>query len=688
MPLLPAVVPAIPETRTEIVPARLARKIAPLFGVPWADSPFGDHTWVSDFGQITLSEIARGAPLPTRSRAGTLVDRGGDSWELVDRVGITGRSGSLPNEIANATLNRFGPDTKAAVILTAVNRLLDPIRQAVDEVAPMLVGDRGAPLSPGLRLAGWAALMIEAFRSQPALFAAGIRSRAIQRQLAVTWDVPRAPSAAAIPLTRCEISAVDVPVAPSRPRDLEVVDATIGALGVLDGAGSAPLARSQLHEETVGQLLFRLLAVGTLQDASHLWLSERAPGSLAVEALVPPTSLVDRFVRQTLRSTGIGDAALDGGGDVPAIPDLGRFIALPPMARRAVVIALLAILRQIQSTPTARERSRSMVLARLDELAELLARGFPDDDPVGAIGRCRVALMRVHTLRHDAGVDLGPAFRELLAATICCEELFRSGDLDRGAAAEIVSASNIEVNAVRWTNARRPDAGLPEPGELDELLRRRWQVYLDMLEVPPEVVTGADVRPDGLIGYHLHNYAAFLASHADREADLLAAVRLYRELVVPAREQFFSRTGSFEPLRIALQTASRATTALAESAVGRSDLAGARTWAALGRDLIMRALADDSTRELLAEATESACRFALRGAPALVVAGELAVGDSVRSDAEQAAALLAVARRWERRAVGDDPGQFARHDEVAFLAPRVDALLTATAAPAVPAAES
>ena len=69
MALLPAVVPQLVEKRSELVPARLARKVAALFGVPSGENPYGPLTWVCDFTTITVTEIARGAPLPTRAAA-------------------------------------------------------------------------------------------------------------------------------------------------------------------------------------------------------------------------------------------------------------------------------------------------------------------------------------------------------------------------------------------------------------------------------------------------------------------------------------------------------------------------------------------------------------------------------------------------------------------------------------------
>lgn len=669
MSLLPAVVPAIPEARSGVVPARLARKVGPLFGVAWPDGPFGSRTWVSDYGRITLSEIARGAPLPARGQASAA--DGDDTF--VSR--FAGPAHQLPNEIANATLNRFGPDTKAAVVLTAANELLGPVRDAITSV-PELVDVDGLPAHPALRLVAWAGLVVEAFRSQPALVAAGIRARAIQRPLTLLWDLPVAPCSAGVPLTRCEIGAPHGTVATSCPRDLDVADATFRALEFLDDSAADPLARARVHDLVVGQLLDRLLVAGTNQDSSHLWLSERTADGLAVEALVPAAGLIDRFARQTLTLMGFDPATLDRPPPLPRPPEPALLSGAPLLTRRATVLAHLAVLRQVHQSPSAREAARADVLDRLDAVLALVRRTLPEGDPVRALGTCRAALMAVQVLRHDAGHDITAAVSALRDAARHCEDLSRTGLLDRGAAAEILAASNVEINAVRFTNATLPGAGLPAGEELDAEVRDRWSRVLSLLEVAGDPAADQPVRLAGLLGYHLHNYAAYLASHPTDAADLAAAVRLFRDVVIPARATFVARSASFEPLRRSLHMGARATTALALIDPGRS-----REWAALGREWIERALADEGTRRLLAEPTEAGCRFALRAAPALLLAVELEVPEAGPSDVAEAEAMLDLARRWELRAVGPQRARHVRHPEIDDLEARIAVVRAKAAVP-------
>lgn len=671
MSLLPAVVPDIPEVRSELVPARIARKVAPLFGVAWHEGPFGAQSWVCDYGKITLSEIARGAPLPTRAQAAVLATDRDRPWQLVDRVAVTRGPGTLPHEIANATLNRFGPDTKAAVVLTAVNRLLAPVGDAIEAALPFVIGSGPAMLPFELRLAVWAGLLIEVFRSQPALVAAGIRARTIQREL-VLWRVPLSAELVGFPLTRCEIGPDDQGSnLLGRPRTLDVADRTFRALQVRaawQGLDSAE-PDSRLLDDTIDLLLRRLLAIGTPNDASHLWLSEREPGHLVLEAHVPPTPIVDLFVGQAVRMLGGRDDAVRQR--MPVVPTSGELAALNPLARRAVVIGLLTLVRHIQFAHASRDSTRADVLDVLGTVDRIARESLDPGDPVRALARCRVADMVVHTLRHDVRNDLARPVAELRTALRWVQELFRAGIVDRGAAAEAISSANVELNVVRWTNADRPDASrLPDPVELHDELRSNWLVFHDALQLH-------SAEAEQTAGYHLHNYAAFLASprvpdepdddHGMSD-DLRESVRLFTDVVIPARDAFHAATGVFRPLRHSLQIASRATTRLAEAARRRGDTAEARQWAERGLGWVRRILDDAATARTLdgsVPPTERVVRLALLTVPALLTAVRSGVPDAGTAELRIARQHLELVRAWEETIGGGE--NHARHHEVVTL---------------------
>ncbi len=662
MSLLPAEVPDIPELRSGIVPARLARKVAPLFGIAWEQGPFGTRTWVSDYSKITLSEIARGAPLPTRTQAARIADSG----RAPDGDRFVAAAASLPNEIANATLSRFGPDTKAAVVLTAANRLLRPVTDAMARVLPMLTDTLGRPLPVRLRLAAWAGLVIETFRSQPALVAAAIRARAIQRELVVAWELPLARRLAGLALTRCEIGANDLEDASrstATPDTFDLVDRTIDTLGLPVGGDAG--ARDPRHDELVERLLRSLLEMGTPRNASHLWLSERQPRQLVVEAFVAPTNLINLYVTAT--DSGPDDAVV-----LPRVPDERSAAELSVLERRVLVLGLLTVLRQLRFDIEGRERTRAEIIPTLDAVSALTDRILPDDDPVRVVVRCHLADMRVHTLRQSTANDLRGPLDDLAHGVRRCTDLLRRNVLDRGAAAEAIGSACVEINAVRWTNATDPAAGLPDPAELDTLARAGWATFHEAMEIDQDD-PAADARIQiGLAGYHLHNYAAFLASHVDDVAALTRAVTLFETVVLPARERFFEHTKSFLPLRHSLQVASRGTTRLGELARTAADLAGARGWAERGRAWIVRALAHAQTTAMLDQVAEPSAHFALRAAPALLLAVELGTPGTDAADVRQADRLVGVAEAWQQRVTDGHLARYPRHDEVVALRARVD----------------
>jgi hypothetical protein len=480
-------------------------------------------------------------------------------------------------------------------------------------------------------------------------------------------------------MTRCEIGAPWTTPTPVLPRDLDLVDATFDALDLLSQA-DGPVLRDARQEIVVGQLLHRLLDVGTLRDASHLWISARGPGQLVVEALFTPASIVDRFVDQALRSL------LDPGGylrekrqevtdgeRLPAVPDQASLAGRPVLTRRTVLLALFGAVRKVLMSKLAREHSRAETRDWLGRLRVLTEEVLASDDPVRAMMLCRIDLTRLDLIRHDEGQDSRELVETLIRSSQHCVGLFEARILDRGAAAEIVSAVNRQLDAVRRAIADRgalPDRPVTvtkvDVAGLDTLIRDQWRAWLRMVETDDEQLAGGDL-PD-LLAYHLHNYAAFLANHPDSVVDLTAALALFRDVVLPARERFVRRTGLFEPLRTTLQMVTAATTGLADLAAAAGDRAAARTWATFGYDWINRAVAFPGTWAMVDEGTEDACRFALRAAPALLAAMELGVaGVDVPAGLEAVDRLLAGARRW------DDSvrGTFIRRHEIETLTIRL-----------------
>lgn len=185
-------VPQRPSGPRAPLPPRLARNVAAMFGVPVPDSPTG-LTWAGDYNRVSVLDIARGAPTPGRGRTFAVDDGIPGGYGLAERTvqqlgGPAGQGREVTravrttlDDIPPGSLNEYGPDTRAAVVVAASDLLFGSLADVFDETLQLLsVKESGVVADPG-RLAIWAFLLSEVFRCQPALTAAAIQATGIQR---------------------------------------------------------------------------------------------------------------------------------------------------------------------------------------------------------------------------------------------------------------------------------------------------------------------------------------------------------------------------------------------------------------------------------------------------------------------------------------------------------------------------
>lgn len=682
MSLLPAVVPLTAERRSEVVPARLARNVAPLFGVVSPVNPFAPLTWTCDFNQITISEIARGAPAVSRTQAERELTRPPDDWTVHGRAIVAARGVALPNEIINATTNRFGPHTKAAMMLTASNVLLEPLASAMGAGLALLSGD-GSQLPLGLRITAWASVAIEIYRSQPALVQAAIKARAIQRE---SMDSPRFPRATRLrghDLARCEIAA-DGPRQRRRdqtthPRDLMFLDHTARDLrlpdhdlptAAVDDDGNVSTMRDQA-DELIAQLTTLLVNASEPGGVGCVWISEGEPGQAVAEAMLPASGLVEDLLEYWSAVHGGIDEAAEATFPI-RIPTAAEVVELPATVVRVLCLALLGVVRHLRRQVGGESLCMTGFLARLDELTALAVGALDADDATRAVVTARAAVLRVALARHDTTNPLRALLDDLCVRTDDCLRLRDAGVLDRGAAADVLSAACIELNAVRWTNAERPGSGLPKPSELDDLVRRYWRAYSEILEVDPD---SPDADAQRGIGHHLHNYATFLASHVENEVDLVEADRLFRELVLPARQRLYRRTGVFGPLGRSYAAAARVITRLAEMQADAGQAETARALAETSHEWISRVVDDREFEWLLGQHSDQAGLFALQAAPSLLLALELRGHPVGPDDRVRLGSVVDTIDRWLAHVTGGKAGNYVREAEVRRIRERTKQLL-------------
>ncbi|CAL9642244.1 hypothetical protein SUDANB95_06348 [Actinosynnema sp. ALI-1.44] len=665
MALLPAVVPLVVEKRSELVPARLARKVAPLFGVPSEQNPFRPLTWVCDFTTITASEIARGAPLPTRAAQAELRERAHDGeWVVHDRAVVPTSGRALPNEIVPATVNRFGPDTKAAVVLTATNVLLAPVTEAIATALPLLRAGDGGELPTVQWIAAWAATAVEVYRSQPALVVAAIKARAIQRESLSAPLFPWADRLASRPKARCEIGAVPPgtgdPV--TRPRDLDFLDGV--AVARLNATGALPSAedRESAGGAGVGDRLVELLIslmvdMGAPDSAGYVWVSEREPGQAVVEAMVPSSGLVRELVETWAHGPGLlaradefADALADAIARPVRLPSPAHVAVLPVLARRAVVLAAMGIVRQMGLLAPSSWVTGPEFAALLDDVEGLLSTVDPED-PLVPETRLRLAVQRAGVRRHAGTADESTVTALREAADAC----LASGALDRGTLADVLTVTCMELNMLRaFTSAEPTDP-----------LRRYWAAFAEAIEVD----LFAPDADHSAISFPLHNYAAFLGGNKDSEPDLRAALHLFTHSVIPGRTRLFNRDRDFRPLARSLYLAADAAAALA-----RLVPAEAEEWAGQAFSWIRQVMADPRFTPGRLHPRLDDCLFALRAAPVLLLAVETGVAPDREPVLSHADELIRLVERWLKETT--DGRESAYHPAVATLRSRLTTLLT------------
>ena len=213
----------------EILITKAGLKVGPLFGVPNPDGPFGQQSWLASYNDITLEEIARGAPKPPKDvvkqmQADGLLDSSGNIIQEAGKQAgyIPYQSyiyGKTPNQLVPASQYKFGPNAKDAIILEGVNFLFRPQTQLIAEAVQTLLFRR---LPPDDRIRTYGAMIFGAFRPQPALFWAGMTAETLQ-QAAIPLNIPLSPRLMGVSRARSEFGAHRKGAVPHQPLELDIV---------------------------------------------------------------------------------------------------------------------------------------------------------------------------------------------------------------------------------------------------------------------------------------------------------------------------------------------------------------------------------------------------------------------------------------------------------------------------------
>ncbi|GAA0743610.1 hypothetical protein Drose_15100 [Dactylosporangium roseum] len=650
MHVFPAAIPSAEAPRVDVVEVRVARKVAPLFGLGADLEPFR-RTWVCDYTQLSLAEIGRGAPFPdraTRARwdaeppPGATPADGGAGWAWSGRAVWSG-AGTLPGALSNATLNRYGPDTKAAVVLSAANRLLRGPSAAVAAAARWLA-ETGCDAE--VRLAVWAGLVLEVYRAQPALVVAAVQARQVQRSLSARWGGQVDPAGVTAAGAPCEIGPPsgrgdqDETAARWRPTDFDLVDATLPALRLADDSPIGPgLVTSDAVDDMASAWCHRLLGIGR-PGRGVLWLIEEPGGARRVQAMVRVGAVVAPFVAATLGGTVAADRA--GPPPLPVLPEPAVLAAIPRLHQRAHLLAAHVAASYVRyrdewllAWPQLRARTAQLVADAVGRCANVL----DADDPVPVQLTAYAAYLRVwdgprtSPGQHASDAAGLSAVAALVASQQQVAGAWRAGRLDPGAATYLLELGVVALDDA----ARHGDDGAVSAWAS---IGRWWPVILQARGLGQQLASIETVSDAQ--AFHLHHYAAWLATGrrcADLQRALMVQERVAQVRAAVARGEPAGFAAKSAAARAGHELAAEIATdlALATSARQRTvRLHAVHTAARYARAV----LADPSMRGLLLQAGSQPA--AARAATAVARALSVAVAHGVALDADELAEALAL----------------------------------------------
>jgi hypothetical protein len=628
---------------------KLARLITPLFGVDQVNPTHG-LIWISDYERITLKELGRGAPKPQ----GTIhkdEDSGDSGLESFTGGGnrAVPLAGNLPGEVTGPTLNRFGPDTKAAVYLTAANAALAPLSKDLGIALSVLIDCNLGRVQDIQLLTAWAGATLSIFRSQPLFVASALKGRTIQRAYSSRWLMDQREYSAAPAYAELDCK-LDRKVVPEKlaPRSLNLIDGTI-----LELVRALPEVSDSTSVETPTAKLARIAStwVATLLqsgvreggDPAIYWASEPSPGHRVIQSYLSNIATIKTLLNAQAEFEGL---KIRGQSEdtivkafLPRLPDDDQWFSLEEPQKKL----LLEMVRATISLAVDKlDHGDPEVLVVEDLIGECLGRAEPFLDATDEIVlglRVTLAQLRMNRAIFENAVrDPAPLIKivNFLASGL------RERTIDLGPGLFLMATAAVTLNRYVRNAGPIPDQQWSADAVFD-LLRDYWETYFELFEEELELKRGATSA-----GFYLHNYAGFL-SWSTRLADLHRSRSLFSRFVLPSRRYFATQQSNSRPLRISLQVAASGLARLAEKLTELGDLESSRASAdegfQLAREAIWIARADnDWTPDI---PTSGMRRMASSSAKGMLAGFE----DGSSANLTQAAfadldAIISVGERW------------------------------------------
>ena len=624
MAVSPPPIPSNPRgsrRRSADIQSSLARNVAVLFGVDVPQNPTG-LTWVSDYNKVTIGEIGRGAPSPAREDVYPAIK--GPGTYIVGRAVATGQDKNGPiatqarlrvgpalhrtspaesrplpvvrlpeykslDEISRATIQRYGPETKAALVLSGAQTVFSSLEPVMEDVLDVLgTSADGFPLADSIRVVAWATLVAEAYRCQPALFVAAVQARGIQRAALSGWmpdtshlrsshstrtEFPDSPSDVASDPIELALrrSGVEDYVSLDQPDSLGILDRIMAEhvrpdiLGDQAETGVGERSNALLQADLVNRWCTYLTQSA---DRGCAWVCEDTEWRQRwVEAYRSTLQPLATFAAEAvaLMPTVIPYGADMGDPErqrftrddprhlqrmLPRVPALPEIVRLPSRSQRAVVDTAMALLRVLRHLFPYKD-FLDQTLHHMVDLSALADRLFGSQDPQATEYRCLVACRKMHEAM-DSGDS--QAQQRWTTTAIECLEHSKNSTMGAGSWVDLWNSVASSLNASRNSWRKQGEAALAN--SVQERMVGYWESALGSLGLPARIEAGADLAQirarATAVASVVHNYTGFLLTHPD-PAYQRRGIDYALHVVLPVREVVAQHRRDDNALRQTLQ---------------------------------------------------------------------------------------------------------------------------------------
>lgn len=552
---------------------RIARKVAALGGIAGpadsSDDAGRGRAWLSDYRMLTTTELSIGGPVRQHSDVddrcdGGVFDRHGRRFRHVDGDDVD----FMP--IPNVTLRDYGPDTKAALVLTGVNKVLERLTEALTDALADVREQVDAPI---LLVAVGQCLLQEVFAAQPILMLHGIQASLIQRSLMLPERIVRQSADMRRPLARVEYGSERSHHihAPSNLKIIYELWNSVVAGADLDKrgklCGTEPYLRAKPlfgyeqneHVAFTGSPVLRERLVSQLRDASELSLTGKVPGAprsgvLVVDSALAQPSFEVTIPRQRQIELMLADVAprlaprlLDGplvSGQALALPriDSEMWKSKGLLHRRAALLAHYYSLRAAGwisgMTKFDHRRNRDECAQRCAALVDACEELLSADDPL----RDQISAYALgYRLQYDAshGRD-SHCYGPLAGALNRMTKRVERGDTGRARLIEIMPLVLDNLRSARYAVTTGVSGELSS-GEVTADLDRWWKVARRLQR---ELVSDEQERIFIDLGY-----ASFLLDESSADAAILRGLSLITK-VIGSRKRSARKDGRWIAVRL------------------------------------------------------------------------------------------------------------------------------------------